>query len=47
MKGVLAESTNLENNTIIWRNSMKKFEADPTDLELLEFNKYRAGFLNR
>ena len=26
---------------------MIKFKSDPTDLEILEFNRYRPGFLNR
>lgn len=26
---------------------MVKFDSQPTDLEVLEFNKYRPGFLNR
>ena len=46
-KGMLAERINLPKNTIILRKSMIKFSSLRTHLEILEFNKYRPGFLNR
>eukprot|EP00828_Plagiopyla_frontata_P043393 TRINITY_DN6753_c0_g2_i1.p1 TRINITY_DN6753_c0_g2~~TRINITY_DN6753_c0_g2_i1.p1 ORF type:complete len:522 (+),score=59.67 TRINITY_DN6753_c0_g2_i1:290-1855(+) len=47
-KGVLASLPTLPTNTIILRESMIKFKKAPiANLEVLEFNKYRPGFLNR
>ncbi len=37
----------LQDNMIILRKSMIKFECDETDLEILDWSKYRVGTLNR
>ncbi|EGR31631.1 RNA-dependent rna polymerase, putative [Ichthyophthirius multifiliis] len=50
-KGVLMQMKFIEKNTIILRNSMKKFdvlnEGDKLYIDILDMNKYRNGYLNR
>lgn len=47
-KGVLALHSQLPNNTIMLRKSQKKFDAfNYNSIQVLDFNKYRGGFLNR
>lgn len=48
-KGILVTNSTIDKNTIHWRPSMKKFDshAFDTTLELLDYNKYRPGYLNR
>ena len=47
-KGVLAKDPYMEEkNTILLRPSMIKFKAKYMDLEILDYNKYRGGYLNR
>ena len=47
-KGVLsADPEMVHKNTIILRDSMVKFQAQYEDLEILDYNKYRGGYLNR
>ena len=43
----MAVKDNLLDGTICLRNSMVKFKADYEELEILDVNKYRPGFLNR
>lgn len=49
MKGVLVGDPTLADNTIIFRRSMQKFKDSSFNysLELLDYSKYRAGYLNR
>lgn len=47
-KGVLAVDPEMkENRTIFLRPSMIKFDGKYEHLELLDYNKYRGGYLNR
>ena len=46
-KGVLAVDPYLADNTILLRKSMVKYKCEYRDLEILDRNKYRAGYLNR
>nr|QZA51933.1 RNA-dependent RNA polymerase 4 [Paramecium bursaria] len=50
-KGVLLLNDDLEDNTIVIRKSMQKYtpaqNANLKQIELLDFNKFRGGYLNR
>ena len=50
-KGVLSLESDLPKNTIVLRGSMIKYECEDPDtqkyLDILDWNKYKAGFLNR
>jgi len=44
---MLAKNLDLPKNTIEMRESMHKFKSNDLELEILDYNKYRCGFLNR
>lgn len=50
-KGVLVMDRNLPNNTIVLRDSLVKYkcthDAAKKYLDILDWNKYKPGFLNR
>jgi len=49
LKGILVGDPTLPDNTILYRPSMKKFDKSSymETLELLDYNKFRYGYLNR
>ena len=48
VKGVLMVDPNLENNTIIFRANMNMANNQQYNhLEILDYGKYRPGYLNR
>jgi len=46
-KGMLCLKKDLPENTVILRSSMKKFESDDQNLEILRGTSYMKGYLNR
>ena len=48
-KGVLALDPEMDANSIILRRSMIKFQgnSDNMEIEILDYNKFRGGYLNR